>query len=107
MRPMRRVQRILLAWLSAAAVVGALSAPASVAADTFSTWTPGPGAAGDNTYTGYIDVPPANATVPGDGNAITWAIRVSSALRSSCISASRLLTNLTDGSPLQTARAGC
>jgi hypothetical protein len=57
------MRRTLLAWLSGAALVSALSAPSSVAADAFSTWTPGPGAAGDNTYAGFIDVPPANATV--------------------------------------------
>jgi hypothetical protein len=61
---MRRLRRTFLAWLSVAALVGALGAPSSVAADAFSTWTPGPGAAGDNTYAGFIDVPPANATVP-------------------------------------------
>jgi hypothetical protein len=61
---MRRFRQTLLAWLSVAALVGALSAPSSVAADAFSTWTPGPGAAGDNTYAGFIDVPPANTMVP-------------------------------------------
>jgi hypothetical protein len=61
---MRRLRHTLLAWLSVAALTGALSAPAIVAADTFSTWTPGPGAADDDTYAGFIDVPPANATVP-------------------------------------------
>jgi hypothetical protein len=61
---MRRLRHTLLAWLSVAALMGPLSAPATVAADTFSTWTPGPGAAGDDTYAGFIDVPPANATVP-------------------------------------------
>jgi len=61
---MRRFRHTLLAWLSVAVLVGALCAPSSVAADAFSTWTPGPGAAGDNTYAGFIDVPPANATVP-------------------------------------------
>jgi hypothetical protein len=64
---MRRLQRTLLAWLSVAALLGALSAPSSVAADAFSTWTPGPGAAGENTYAGFIDVPPANAMVPSGG----------------------------------------
>src|SRR6266851_315325 len=61
---MRRFRHTLLAWLSVAALVGAVSAPASVAADAFSTWAPGPGAAGDNTYAGFIDVPPANTMVP-------------------------------------------
>jgi len=57
------MRRTLLVWLSGAALVGALSAPASVAADAFSTWTPGPGAAGDDTYAGFIDGPQSNATI--------------------------------------------
>jgi hypothetical protein len=60
---MRRFRHPLLAWLSVAALVGAVSVPAAVSADAFSTWTPGPGAAGDNTYAGFIDVPPANSQV--------------------------------------------
>ena len=72
---MRRLRHPLLAWLSVAAFVGALSAPASVAADAFSTWTPGPGAAGDNTYAGFIDVPPANAMVPsGNFQVAGWFV---------------------------------
>ncbi len=57
------MRRRFFAWLSVAALVGALCAPSSVAADAFSTWTPGPGATGDNTYAGFIDGPPANATI--------------------------------------------
>ena len=72
---MRRFRDTLLAWLSLATLLGALSAPASVAADAFSTWTPGPGAAGDNTYAGFIDVPPANATVPtGNFQVAGWFV---------------------------------
>ncbi len=72
---MRRFRHTLLAWLSVAALVSAVSAPASVAADAFSTWTPGPGAAGDNTYSGFIDVPPANATVPtGNFQVAGWFV---------------------------------
>jgi hypothetical protein len=63
-KPMRRLRQTLLVWLSVAALIGTLSAPSSAAADAFSTWAPGPGAAGDNTYAGFIDVPPANAMVP-------------------------------------------
>ncbi|MCA1647674.1 MAG: hypothetical protein LC797_20165 [Chloroflexi bacterium] len=61
---MRRLHRMLSIWLSVAALIGTLSAPSAIAADAFSTWTPGPGAVGDNTYVGFIDVPPTNATVP-------------------------------------------
>jgi hypothetical protein len=58
-----------------AALVGAVSAPASVSADPFSTWTPGPGAAGDNTYSGFIDVPPANTQVPtGNFQVAGWFV---------------------------------
>jgi hypothetical protein len=47
-----------------ALLVGAIVVPVpAAAADTFSTWTGGPGAGGDNTYDGFIDVPVANATV--------------------------------------------
>ena len=62
---MQRLRRSFLAWLGMALLVGAMVVPVpAAAADTFSTWTGGPGAAGDNTYAGFIDVPPANATVP-------------------------------------------
>ncbi len=72
---MRRFRHTLLAWLSVAALVGAVSAPASVAADAFSTWAPGPGAAGDNTYAGFIDVPPANTMVPtGNFQVAGWFV---------------------------------
>src|SRR5438067_5742393 len=72
---MRRFRQPLLAWLSLAALVGALSAPTPVAADAFSTWTPGPGAAGDSTYAGFVDVPPANGTVPtGNFQVAGWFV---------------------------------
>ena len=72
---MRRFRHTLLAWLSVAALLGAVSAPASVAADAFSTWTPGPGAAGDNTYAGFIDMPPANIMVPtGNFQVAGWFV---------------------------------
>ncbi len=66
-KTMCRLRRSLLAWLSGAVLIGALSAPSAVAADAFSAWTPGPNAAGDNTYAGFVDLPPANATVPTGG----------------------------------------
>src|SRR5229473_3976373 len=74
-KDMRRFRHTLLAWLSVAALVGAVSAPASVSADPFSTWTPDPGAAGDNTYSGFIDVPPANTQVPtGNFQVAGWFV---------------------------------
>jgi hypothetical protein len=54
-------------WLGVALLVGAIFGPAPAAADVVSTWTAGPGAALDNTYTGFIDVPAGNATVPIGG----------------------------------------
>lgn len=72
---MRRFRHTLLAWLSVAALVGTVSAPASASADAFSTWTPGPGAAGDDTYAGFIDVPPANTMVPtGNFQVAGWFV---------------------------------
>jgi hypothetical protein len=61
---MQRFQRTLIAWLGLTALLGALLGPASAAADPLASWTAGPGAALDNTYDGYIDVPQMNATVP-------------------------------------------
>ncbi|MGI9148855.1 MAG: hypothetical protein ACR2IK_20285 [Chloroflexota bacterium] len=63
----RRFRRICVGWLGVALLVGAIVAPAPVAADGGSTWTGGPGAAGDSTYTGFIDAPIANATVSSGG----------------------------------------
>jgi hypothetical protein len=59
--------RRALALLGLAGLLGAFVLPASASADAFSSWTPGPGAALDNTYAGFIDIPSMNATVP-DGN---------------------------------------
>ncbi|HLZ30624.1 MAG TPA: hypothetical protein VKV73_25180 [Chloroflexota bacterium] len=61
MQPLRRA---LFAWLGLAGLLGALLGPAVVAADPLTAWTAGPGAILDPTYTGFIDVPAANATVP-------------------------------------------
>jgi hypothetical protein len=65
MQPLRRGP--FFTWLCVAMLVGAFLVPSSAAADAFSTWTPGPGAALDSTYDGYIDLPTANATVPNGG----------------------------------------
>jgi Bacterial Ig domain len=64
---MQRSRRALVAWLGLAGLLGALLAPASAFADAFTSWTPGPGAAGDSTYDGFIDVPSAGASVPNGG----------------------------------------
>jgi hypothetical protein len=61
---MQYVRRTFVAWLGLALLVSAFVVPATALADTFTTWTPGPGAILDNTYDGYIDVPRMNATVP-------------------------------------------
>jgi len=54
----------LLAVVASLAIVATAAAPA--AAQT-PGWQPGPGASGDNTYTGFIDTPSGGATVPGSG----------------------------------------
>jgi hypothetical protein len=64
---MQLLQRPTIAWLSLALLISAIVGPAPAAADIVSTWTGGPGAAGDNTYVGLIDVPGVNATVPAGG----------------------------------------
>jgi hypothetical protein len=61
---MQSFRRTLIAWFGLAGLLGAMLGPATASADTFSSWTPGPGAALDNTYSGFIDVPSMNATVP-------------------------------------------
>jgi hypothetical protein len=44
-------------------------------ADPLTTWTAGPGASGDNTYDGFIDVPTLYATVPtGSFNVSGWFV---------------------------------
>src|SRR5438128_1797779 len=64
---MQRFRRALIAWLGMAGLVGSLLGPATASADTFSDWTPGPGAVLDNTYAGFVDVPAMNGTVPIGG----------------------------------------
>ncbi len=64
---MRRFRRAVFAWLGVAGLLGAVIGPATVLADTFSTWTSGPGGILDNTYDGYIDLPKAAASVPNGG----------------------------------------
>ena len=64
---MQRFRRAVIAWLGLAGLLGALIGPATVSADAFSTWTPGPDAILDNTYDGSIDIPKANASVTNGG----------------------------------------
>jgi hypothetical protein len=57
--------------LTLAAALGALVLAAPVAADPTTAWTAGPGASGDDTYDGYIDLPGAGSTVPsGDSTLV-------------------------------------
>lgn len=71
---MRR--RVASVVLTALLVLGATALPWSAAqADPLTTWTPGAGASGDNTYDGFIDVPTLNATVPtGNFNVSGWFV---------------------------------
>lgn len=61
---MQQLRRTLIAWLGAALAVGVVTLPSSAVVQADSTWMPGPNAAGDNTYAGFVDAPSANATVP-------------------------------------------
>jgi hypothetical protein len=56
----------LVALLSAVSVLLLASVPAA-SAQSAADWSPGPGAILDNTYAGFIDLPPAGSTVPGGG----------------------------------------
>ena len=72
---MQRLRRTLIAWLGLAGLLGALIGPASALADPLTSWTPGPGGMLDNTYTGFIDLPAMNATVPtGDFTVAGWFV---------------------------------
>src|ERR1051325_526069 len=72
---MRLFRRTSLTWLGIAALIGGLLAPAAASADPLTSWTPGPGAQGDNTYDGFIDLPAMNATVPtGNFTVAGWFV---------------------------------
>ncbi|GAC1320913.1 MAG: hypothetical protein NVSMB2_17220 [Chloroflexota bacterium] len=56
-------------------MAAALIGPSTALADTFSSWTAGPGAALDNTYAGFIDQPTMNATVSSGGFTVSgWFV---------------------------------
>lgn len=62
-------------WLVLAVVIGTFLLPASSNADPLTSWTPGPNAALEDTYDGYIDVPAMNATVsPGGFMVSGWVV---------------------------------
>jgi hypothetical protein len=63
-RPFRRG---FFALLGGALTVCAMLAAPAAAADVAATWTAGPGAVGDSSYSGFIDAPTPNATVPTGG----------------------------------------
>jgi hypothetical protein len=72
---MQRFGRSLFVWLAFAGMLGTLVVPTSVSADAFSTWTAGPGAVGDDTYDGFIDVPTANSSVGTGGFTVSgWFV---------------------------------
>src|SRR5258708_2835191 len=57
---------ILFTWLGVGLLMAALLAPAPVGAQS-SGWSPGPGAALDPTYDGFVDVPANGASVASGG----------------------------------------
>lgn len=72
---MRSFRRSFFALLGAGLVAAALIGPSTVSADTFTSWTGGPGAALDNTYAGFIDQPTMNATVSSAGFTVSgWFV---------------------------------
>jgi hypothetical protein len=72
---MQRLRRALVSWLTLGAILGTLVLPSSASADAITEWTPGPGGALDNTYTGFIDVPSRGATVStGDFTVAGWFV---------------------------------
>ena len=60
-------RRDVLPWLGFAALFGTLLSPSVASADPLTSWTAGPDAVGDDTYAGFVDIPPMNATVPNGG----------------------------------------
>jgi Bacterial Ig domain len=56
----------LIALLSAVSALLLVSVPAASAQSA--DWQPGPGGILDNTYAGFVDVPPGGGTVPGSGS---------------------------------------
>lgn len=63
---MHRFRRSFLALLTGALVAGAMVAPMPAGAQN-AGWQPGPGAALDNTYDGFVDAPAGGATVSTNG----------------------------------------
>jgi len=71
----QRMHRLAASVLAAVLAIATMAMPGSAQSDAFSTWTAGPGAILDNTYTGFIDLPSANATVPTGGfNVAGWFV---------------------------------
>jgi len=67
--------RVTVAVLAALLAAATLVVPGSAQS---AGWSPGPDAAGDNTYTGFIDLPAANATVaPGGFTVAGWFVDTS------------------------------
>jgi hypothetical protein len=64
--------RLVVSALVAALAIAVLAAPGSAQSVD---WAQGPNASGDNTYTGFIDLPSANSTVPTGGFTVTgWFV---------------------------------
>jgi hypothetical protein len=67
--------RLVVSILAACLAIAVVALPGSAQSNPLTTWTAGPDAIGDNTYTGYIDVPASNATVPTGGFSVSgWFV---------------------------------
>jgi hypothetical protein len=60
-------RRVISQLTAVVTLIGAIAllAPAVTAAAQQAGWQPGPGAVGDNTYDGYIDIPASGSTING------------------------------------------
>jgi hypothetical protein len=72
---MRRRACVSILTLAIATALAMVLLPALTYADAVTDWTPGPGAVGDNTYDGFIDLPTNNATIgTGSFTASGWFV---------------------------------
>jgi hypothetical protein len=97
------VQRSLLLGV----MISALLVPSTSIADPLTSWTAGSGAAGDNTYDGYIDVPTMGASVPSGSFKVSgWFVDKTAAGWSGADNAQVWLGTMDTGQMLAAASVG-